>query len=84
MDLGALITPKCGERPLNTSCRGHTQGSPFDYPAKKPKKDKPIKTTQLIQGLTGIGALARRSQYTSADYPYSLQKPSHYYRSSYK
>lgn len=52
MDLGATVCtrskPNCGTCPLNDSCAAHHQGNAQDYPGKKPKKDKPVKSVQLI------------------------------------
>lgn len=52
MDLGATVCsrskPKCEECPLLDSCVAHGQGNPKDYPGKKPKKDKPVKSIQLL------------------------------------
>lgn len=52
MDLGATVCtrskPRCEDCPLMDSCIAYGQGNMTDYPGKKPKKDKPIKTTQLL------------------------------------
>lgn len=52
MDLGATVCrrskPLCQSCPLMDSCVACGQGNPADYPGKKPKKEKPIKQTQLI------------------------------------
>lgn len=52
MDLGAMICtrtkPKCDQCPLIDSCVAYHQGNPTDYPGKKPKKDKPVKSVQLL------------------------------------
>jgi A/G-specific adenine glycosylase len=48
MDIGALVCtrskPKCGLCPISESCVANKQGNQTDYPGKKPKKEKPIKT----------------------------------------
>ena len=52
MDLGAMVCtrsrPKCDECPLQDGCLGYAQGQQANYPGKKPKKDKPVKTTNLV------------------------------------
>lgn len=52
MDLGAMVCtrskPDCTQCPLSDSCAAFHQGNPQDYPGKKPKKDKPVKTVQLV------------------------------------
>jgi A/G-specific adenine glycosylase len=52
MDLGAIVCrrskPDCNQCPLNSSCLALQQGEPERFPGKKPKKDKPIKTVQLL------------------------------------
>lgn len=59
MDLGAMVCtrskPNCGECPLSDSCAAYHQGNPQDYPGKKPKKDKPVKTVQLLMLRNGAG-----------------------------
>ncbi|MEJ2445577.1 MAG: A/G-specific adenine glycosylase [Exilibacterium sp.] len=52
MDLGATLCtrtrPTCPLCPLQDSCRAHAQRNPEDYPGKKPKKDLPVKSVQLL------------------------------------
>lgn len=52
MDLGATVCsrskPRCNDCPLMDSCVAYGQGNMTDYPGKKPKKDKPSKSTQLL------------------------------------
>ncbi|MCV6615077.1 MAG: A/G-specific adenine glycosylase, partial [Cellvibrionaceae bacterium] len=52
MDLGATVCkrskPRCDACPLMESCIAFGQGKPEAYPGKKPKQDKPCKTTQLL------------------------------------
>ncbi len=47
MDLGALVctrsSPRCNDCPLSEGCGAFQQGTQTDYPAKKPKQDKPVK-----------------------------------------
>lgn len=52
MDLGATLCtrtkPKCDECPMQNFCDGFSNGSPTNYPRKKPKKTKPIKSTVFM------------------------------------
>ena len=52
MDLGATLCvrskPKCDQCPLQTDCLAYAQGAQNTYPGKKPKSDKPIKSTLMI------------------------------------
>jgi A/G-specific adenine glycosylase len=52
MDLGATLCtrskPLCRQCPLQADCLAFQQGRPEAYPAKKPKKILPVKTTQLL------------------------------------
>jgi A/G-specific adenine glycosylase len=52
MDLGATICtrskPKCVDCPLQHDCSGFSQGTPENYPGKKPKKINPVKTIQFL------------------------------------
>lgn len=52
MDLGATVCtrskPKCSACPLKNDCTGLKQGTPENYPGKKPKKTLPVKTTQFL------------------------------------
>ncbi|WP_439134669.1 A/G-specific adenine glycosylase [Pseudomaricurvus sp.] len=52
MDLGAMVCtrskPDCHSCPLMDSCQAFHQGNQTDYPGKKPKKDKPVKSVQLL------------------------------------
>lgn len=52
MDMGAMVCtrskPKCGLCPIANLCKANAQGSPLDYPGKKPKKDKPVKQTWFV------------------------------------
>lgn len=49
MDLGATVctrsSPKCAQCPMQTNCQALAQGKATEYPHKKPKKEKPIKST---------------------------------------
>lgn len=52
MDLGALVctrsSPDCHACPLADQCLGLAEGDPLQYPGKKPKKEKPVKSVQLL------------------------------------
>lgn len=52
MDLGATICtrgmPNCRECPLNSTCEGLAVGDAQAYPAGKPKKQLPTKTTHML------------------------------------
>ncbi|GAB2903601.1 A/G-specific adenine glycosylase [Microbulbifer echini] len=52
MDLGATLCtrskPRCEECPLKKSCAAHAQGKPQDYPGKKPRKEKPVRSATLL------------------------------------
>lgn len=52
MDLGATVctrsNPKCTLCPIADKCQAHQNNSIAKYPTKKPKKDKPIKTTFMM------------------------------------
>ncbi|MZI92693.1 A/G-specific adenine glycosylase [Vibrio sp. CAIM 722] len=47
MDMGAMVctrsNPKCLLCPVQKSCQAYKQGTPLNYPGKKPKKEKPVK-----------------------------------------
>ncbi|MBE0483171.1 MAG: A/G-specific adenine glycosylase [Bacterioplanes sp.] len=52
MDMGATVCtrskPACGLCPLQPQCQGYASGQPVQYPHRKPKKEKPEKTTYLL------------------------------------
>lgn len=51
MDMGATLCtrskPRCTECPLQNDCQAYNQGTPTDYPGKKPKKTLPIRQTTM-------------------------------------
>jgi len=61
MDLGASLCsrskPQCELCPLKHDCIARAQGNPTDYPGKKPRKNKPIKTAQLLMLRNPCGEL---------------------------
>lgn len=52
MDLGATLCtrskPQCSECPLQPQCAAYQAGNPTDFPHSKPKKDKPVRKTQML------------------------------------
>lgn len=65
MDLGAMTCtrtkPDCGSCPFNADCHAQQTASIEQYPGKKPKKDKPVRsTTMLIIECTGEVLLEQR------------------------
>lgn len=61
MDLGATLCtrskPACERCPLHASCLAFAQGSQKNYPGKKPKKDLPVKSAQLLMLRNPLGEL---------------------------
>ena len=57
MDLGATVctrsSPGCGHCPLAGDCVAFETGAVADYPGRKPKKDKPLKTTTMLLATSG-------------------------------
>jgi len=52
MDLGAGVClrrrPRCGACPVSGLCAGYAQGDAEAYPAKAPRKSKPVRTTGML------------------------------------
>lgn len=52
MDLGATLCsrskPECLRCPLSATCLAFEQGNPQDYPGKKTKAEKPVKSVKLL------------------------------------
>jgi len=52
MDLGAGVClrrrPRCGACPVAGLCEGRRQGDPESFPAKAPRKTKPVKATGML------------------------------------
>ena len=52
MDMGATLCmrtkPSCERCPLQSGCIAYAQGAQNRYPSKKPKKDIPVKSVQLL------------------------------------
>jgi A/G-specific adenine glycosylase len=57
MDLGATLCtrsrPDCASCPVSASCKAYATDSVADYPGRKPKKPKPLKTTTMVLATTG-------------------------------
>jgi len=59
MDLGATVCtrqPQCPRCPLQSGCQAFAQGNPDAYPGRRPKREKPLRTTTMliIHGPDGI------------------------------
>ena len=57
MDLGATLCarskPACARCPVAADCAAHESGSEHDFPGRKPKKDKPLRSTTMVFALRG-------------------------------
>ena len=57
MDLGATLCtrtkPACALCPVNGDCRALAAGDPTAYPGRKPKKDKPLRSTRMLLATSG-------------------------------
>ncbi|MDJ0916350.1 MAG: A/G-specific adenine glycosylase [Woeseiaceae bacterium] len=57
MDLGATLctrsSPRCGECPVRRDCLARKQDAVTDYPGRRPKKEKPLKTTTMVIAVDG-------------------------------
>ena len=66
MDLGATLctrsSPACKRCPLQKTCGATRTGQPTDWPHKKPKKDKPHRTTWMLimEDVNGAVLMERR------------------------
>ena len=66
MDLGAMVCtprrPHCADCPLANGCAAHVRGRESDYPAPKPRRELPVRTTRmvLLRGAEGEVLLERR------------------------
>ena len=65
MDLGATLCtqskPRCGDCPVAADCEARIAGTIERYPGKKPKKDKPLRTTTMLLAVAdGTVYLERR------------------------
>lgn len=61
MDLGATLCtrsrPRCSDCPLSADCQALIEDAIARYPGKKPKKDKPIKSTCMLVVQDAVGDL---------------------------
>jgi A/G-specific adenine glycosylase len=52
MDLGATVCtrtrPACARCPLAPDCQAHAAGNPGDYPARRPRKEKPVREVAML------------------------------------
>ena len=52
MDLGATLctrsNPACGRCPVATDCAAQNCGAVYLFPARKPRRDKPLKSTTMV------------------------------------
>jgi len=52
MDLGATLctrsNPDCGRCPVNADCKARAAGAVAEYPGRKPKTAKPLRTTTML------------------------------------
>ena len=57
MDLGATLckrtAPLCTQCPVAQDCTAHAAGRETDYPGKRPKKEKPLRKTQMLLVCSG-------------------------------
>ena len=64
MDLGATLCtrsrPACALCPVNADCTALAQGTPERFPGKKPKKAKPLRTTQMVLAVDGNAVYLER------------------------
>ena len=64
MDLGATICtrtgPRCGACPLAEDCLAHASGREADFPGRRQKKAKPLKTTQMVLVCAGESVFLER------------------------
>ena len=64
MDLGATLCtrsrPACGICPVSDDCAGLELGNVTGFPGKKPKKDKPLKTTTMVIAMNGNAVYLER------------------------
>ena len=64
MDLGATIctrtSPGCGACPLSADCAAHELGAESDFPGRREKRAKPLKTTQMVLVCANDAVLLQR------------------------
>lgn len=69
MDLGATICvrsrPKCSDCPVAADCAAFSQDLTAQYPGKKPKKDKPVKSTCMLVAENAAGELLLKQRPTN-------------------
>ena len=64
MDLGATLctrsTPRCDACPVAGDCRAYASGTVADYPGRRRRKDKPLKTTTMLIASEGAQVYLER------------------------
>jgi len=64
MDLGATLCarsqPRCGECPVAADCRARRLGSQKRFPASKPRKAMPVRSTRMLLLLSGDSVFLER------------------------
>ena len=64
MDLGATLCtrsrPACGRCPVSADCRAYAAGTQAEYPGRKPKKAKPVKSTTMVLAVTADAVYLER------------------------
>ncbi|MEJ2513653.1 MAG: A/G-specific adenine glycosylase [Gammaproteobacteria bacterium] len=66
MDLGATLcrrgTPRCDDCPLSAGCRARQLGRVADFPAPRPRRERPLKRTRmlLLEDIAGAVLLEKR------------------------
>lgn len=57
MDLGATLCtrsrPACTLCPVGADCRALAEGNPAAYPGRKPRKDRPLRSTTMVLAVSG-------------------------------
>jgi A/G-specific adenine glycosylase len=52
MDLGATLctrrNPRCGDCPVGVDCAARRAGDPHDYPASKPRRERPVREVTML------------------------------------
>jgi A/G-specific adenine glycosylase len=69
MDLGATICvrsrPQCPDCPVAVDCKAFTENLVDQYPGKKPKKDKPVRSTCMLVAQNPAGELLLKKRPTN-------------------
>ena len=61
MDLGATLctarNPACGRCPVSADCKAHLQGTVAQFPAPRPKRERPLRHARLLLVENAVGEL---------------------------